>query len=103
MLWERIPIEKDKAENVPSVSIQVLDLLPVDHGYFTFAGSLPTPPCTEGVTWYEFKSYATVSPEQVAAFAKTYPTNARPVQPTYDRNVLQSKSAVSNSGARSRR
>ena len=77
-LWKNIPIEKDKAENVPSVSVQVLDLLPADRGYFTFVGSLTTPPCTEGVTWYEFKSYATVSAEQVAAFAKIYPTNARP-------------------------
>jgi carbonic anhydrase len=90
-LWKNIPIEKDKAENVPSVSVQVLDLLPADRGYFTFVGSLTTPPCTEGVTWYEFKSYGTVSAEQVAAFAKLYPTNARPVQPTYGRNILQSK------------
>jgi carbonic anhydrase len=90
-LWKNIPTEKDKADNVPSISIQVLDLLPADRGYFTFAGSLTTPPCTEGVTWYEFKSYATLSAEQVAAFAKIYPTNARPIQPTNGRNILQSK------------
>jgi carbonic anhydrase len=90
-LWKNIPTEKDEAENVPSISIQVLDLLPADRGYFTFAGSLTTPPCTEGVTWYEFKSYATLSAEQVAAFAKIYPTNARPIQPTNGRNILQSK------------
>jgi carbonic anhydrase len=90
-LWKNIPTEKDKADNVPSISIQVLDLLPADRGYFTFAGSLTTPPCTEGVTWYEFKSYATLSAEQVAAFAKIYPANARPIQPTNGRNILQSK------------
>ncbi len=90
-LWKYIPTEKDKAENVSAVSIQALELLPTDRGYFTFSGSLTTPPCTEGVTWYEFKSYATLSAEQVAAFAKLYPTNARPVQPTYGRHILQSK------------
>ncbi len=90
-LWKNIPAVKDKAEDVPSVSIQALDLLPADRGYFTFAGSLTTPPCTEGVTWYEFRSYATVSAEQVAAFAKIYPTNARPIQPAHSRNILQSK------------
>ncbi len=90
-LWKNIPAEKEKVENVPSVSIQVLDLLPADRGYFIFAGSLTTPPCTEGVTWFEFKSYATISAEQVAVFAKIYPANARPIQPTNGRNILQSK------------
>jgi carbonic anhydrase len=90
-LWKNIPTVKDKAETVPSVSIQALNLLPAVRGYFTFTGSLTTPPCTEGVTWYEFKSYATLSAEQVAAFARIYPTNARPVQPTYGRHILQSK------------
>jgi carbonic anhydrase len=90
-LWKNIPTEKDKAEHVPSVSVQALDLLHADRGYFTFAGSSTTPPCTEGVTWCEFKSYATVSPEQVAAFARIYPTNARPIQPTLGRKILRSK------------
>ena len=90
-LWKNIPAEKDKAENVPSVSIQPLNLLPANRGYFMFAGSLTTPPCTEGVAWFEFKSYATISAEQVATFAKIYPANARPIQPTHGRNILQSK------------
>jgi carbonic anhydrase len=90
-LWKNIPTEKEKAQDVPSVSIQVLDLLPADRGYFTFAGSLTTPPCTEGVTWYVLKSYATVSAEQMSVFAKLYPRNARPIQPTNGRKILQSK------------
>jgi len=90
-LWKNIPAEKEKAQDASSVTIHVQDLLPADHGYFTFAGSLTTPPCTEGVTWYVLKSHATVSPEQVAAFAKIYPKNARPIQPTNGRNILQTK------------
>jgi carbonic anhydrase len=90
-LWKNIPTESGKAENVPSVSVEALHLLPADRGYFTFAGSSTTPPRTEGVTWYEFKSYATVSREQVAAFAKISPTNARPIQPALGRKILQSK------------
>lgn len=91
MLWNNIPVEKEKAQDVPSVSIRVQGLLPRDLGYFTFAGSLTTPPCSEGVTWYVLKSYTSISPEQVAAFAKNYPMNARPIQPTNGREILQSK------------
>jgi carbonic anhydrase len=90
-LWKNIPSEKEKPQNIPSVSIQVQDLLPSEHGYFTYAGSLTTPPCSEGVTWYVLSSYATLSPQQVGAFAKIYPKNARPIQPTNSREILESK------------
>jgi carbonic anhydrase len=90
-LWKNIPAEKEKVQDVPSVSVRVQDLLPSDRGYFTLAGSLTTPPCTEGVTWYVLKSHPTISPGQVAVFAKKYPMDARPVQPTNGREILQSK------------
>ena len=90
-LWKYIPSEKEKPKDVPSVSIKVEDLLPNERGYFTYAGSLTTPPCSEGVSWYVLKSYATVSLQQVAAFAKIYPMNARPIQPTNGREIEQSK------------
>jgi len=90
-LWKNIPAEKEKAQDVPSVSVQAQDLFPSDHGYFTFGGSLTTPPCSEGVTWYVMKSHTSISPEQVAAFAKIYPLNARPIQPVNGRKIFQSK------------
>jgi carbonic anhydrase len=90
-LWKNIPAEKEKANDVPSVSVRARDLLPRERSYFTFEGSLTTPPCSEGVTWYVLKSPATISPEQVAAFARIYPANARPIQPTNGRDILQSK------------
>jgi len=90
-LWKNIPAEKEKAVDVPSVSIQVVDLLPTERGYFTYAGSLTTPPCSEAVTWYVLKSHSSVSPEQVARIAKIYPNNARPIQPANGRKIQQSK------------
>jgi carbonic anhydrase len=90
-VWKNIPAEKEKASDVASVSINVKDLLPTDHGYYTFAGSLTTPPCSEGVTWYVLKNAVTLSGEQVAAFAKIYPLNARPIQPTNNRELLETK------------
>jgi carbonic anhydrase len=69
----------------------VKDLLPANHAYYTFAGSLTTPPCSEDVTWYVLKEQTALSNEQIAEFAKIYPLNARPIQPTNSRELLESK------------
>ena len=76
---------------VPGVTVDVSELLPTDHGYYTFPGSLTTPPCSEGVTWYVLKTQSSISSAQVAAFAKLYPRDARPIQPLNGRHVLETK------------
>lgn len=40
-------------------------LLPTSTGYWTYPGSLTTPPCTESVIWTLFKEPVQVSAEQV--------------------------------------
>jgi carbonic anhydrase len=90
-LWKNIPAEKEKAVALSSVSVNVKDLLPTDPGYYTFSGSLTTPPCSEGVTWYVLKTTATLSPQQLATFAKLYPADNRPIQPTYQREIRETK------------
>jgi carbonic anhydrase len=90
-LWKNIPREKETPHHIDSISIQVRDLLPKDRSYYTFLGSLTTPPCTEGVSWYVLKGHTTVSPQQVATFASIYPKNARPIQPSNGREILDSK------------
>jgi carbonic anhydrase len=90
-LWKNIPPEKEKTVTLPDLSINVKDLLPADLGYYTFTGSLTTPPCSEGVTWYVLKETATLSPEQLASFAKLYPADNRPIQPRHQREILETK------------
>jgi len=90
-LWSNIPANKGKAEDVPSVSVQPLHLLPVERSYLTYTGSLTTPPCSEGVTWYVLKNHPTVSTQQIATFSKIYPKNARPIQPRNGRSILESQ------------
>lgn len=90
-LWKNVPVEKEKAVDVGSVSVNAKDLVPAETGYYTFAGSLTAPPCSEGVTWYVLKKHATLSGEQLDAFAKLYPHNARPLQPINGREILESK------------
>ena len=90
-VWKNIPSEKEKAVDAPSVLVDVSALLPSDHGYYTFPGSLTTPPCSEGVTWYVLKTQSSISPAEVATFAKLYPKDARPIQPLNGRHVLETK------------
>ena len=63
-------------------------LLPPTRGYYAFAGSLTTPPCSEEVRWQVLKTPVELSSAQLAAFKKLYPLNARAVQPLNGRKVL---------------
>jgi len=90
-LWEHIPKDKDKEYRLDSIQIDAADLLPADRGYFTFQGSLTTPPCTEGVTWFVLQHPVSVSADEIAGFSKIYQNNARPTQPVYGRAVMASK------------
>jgi carbonic anhydrase len=69
------------------VKINVLELLPRDKGYYTFAGSLTTPPCSEDVKWFVLKTPTQISADEIARFAKSYPMNARPVQDLNARDI----------------
>jgi carbonic anhydrase len=65
-------------------------LLPQGRGYFAYAGSLTTPPCSETVSWMLLTNPIEVSETDVAAFARLYPMNARPAQKPNRRFVLRS-------------
>jgi carbonic anhydrase len=90
-VWKNIPKEKETTVDFPSVIIDVKDLLPSNHGYYTFAGSLTTPPCSEGVTWFVLKTPVSLSPSQLAEFAKLYPRDARPIQPRNGREIRETE------------
>ena len=90
-LWKNIPPEKDKTVEVSTVSVNAEDLLPSQRGYYTYSGSLTTPPCTEGVTWYVLKYTSSLSNDQLATITKLYPHDNRPTQKLNHRKVLESK------------
>jgi carbonic anhydrase len=90
-VWNDIPKEKDKEEHFNNIQIDVSRLLPADRAYYTFDGSLTTPPCSEGVTWYVLEHPVTATAAEIEQFSKLYRDNARPTQPLYDRVVLESK------------
>lgn len=90
-LWKDLPKEKEKEEDLDSVQIDATGLLPAVRDYYTFSGSLTTPPCSENVTWFVLKHPVTVSTEEIEQFSKLYRHDARPTQPLYGRVVLESR------------
>jgi carbonic anhydrase len=90
-LWNDLPKEKEKEELLDNIRIDVSRLLPADRSYYTFSGSLTTPPCTEDVTWFVLKHPMTISAAEIQRFSQLYRDDARPTQPLYDRVVLESK------------
>ena len=65
-LWDNLPKEKAKENVVNAVTINVVDLLPQNKGYYTFAGSLTTPPCSQDVTWFVLKTPVEISAVEIA-------------------------------------
>jgi|SRR4051812_9810395 carbonic anhydrase len=90
-LWRNHPRQIGHEEVVRGVSIDPTALLPKDRGYFSYIGSLTTPPCSEGVRWFVLKSPTTVSKSEIATFAAEYPNDARPLQPLNGRQILSAR------------
>ena len=85
--WDKLPRESGETRALPKSQINAADMLPTNRGYYTFKGSLTTPPCSENVRWLVLKTPVSVSKEQTTAFRKIYPLNNRPVQPLNARKV----------------
>jgi carbonic anhydrase len=90
-VFDNLPAKAGEEVTVPGVSIDPSALLPASKAYYTFAGSLTTPPCSEGVTWFVLKQPAQLSATQIAQFGRRYPMNARPVQPRNGRPIQASE------------
>jgi carbonic anhydrase len=62
-------------------------LLPADRGYWTYMGSLSTPPCTEGVRWFVFEQDLSLSRDQLRVFAALFRVNSRGLQEAHGRRI----------------
>lgn len=89
-LWNNLPLEQN-TEYQPGTAIQIGDLLPARRDYFSYMGSLTTPPCTEGVLWLVLKQPVQLSADQLAIFNRFYPNNARPIQNAAGRIIKESR------------
>lgn len=88
-VWNNLPLERND-EVVAGKAIDLNALLPIDRSYFTYMGSLTTPPCTEGVLWMVLRQPVPMSSEQIGIFSRLYPMNARPIQSASGRLIKES-------------
>ncbi len=85
-IWDAIPGSGEPPATLPELDPRTL--LPEEPGYFRYAGSLTTPPCSEVVSWLVMTEPISVSQAQADAFA-AHAMNARPVQALNRRFILQ--------------
>jgi carbonic anhydrase len=86
-LWASMAVSDDSP--TAPVSLQGTLIAP-NSGFYHWQGSLTTPPCTEGLEWFQAAVIAEVKQSQIDAFwahIGGYPGNARPTQPLNGRSV----------------
>ena len=80
-IFSDLPTKPGGTRHLEHVEVDVDDLLPPSGAHYRYAGSLTTPPCSEGVTWLVLEEPVALSTAQIAAFTSIFPNNRRPVQP----------------------
>lgn len=83
--WNDIPAKAGTA--TATTSLNVKQVVPTDSHFYTYAGSLTTPPCSEGVRWLVMKQPMDVSKAQIEQFHTIFGNNARPIQALNNREV----------------
>jgi carbonic anhydrase len=87
-VWKNAP-KSEGEKTVAGVAVDASALLPAHREYYSYSGSLTTPPCSEGVSWFVMAEPLEVSAEQIEAFRAIVSPNARPVQPLNGRGASE--------------
>jgi carbonic anhydrase len=86
-LWQDAPDEPGEVE--VEGSFELGELLPDSTAYWTYSGSLTTPPCSEGLRWIVLEQTGTVSREQIELVRDRFGENARALQPINNRPIAE--------------
>ncbi len=87
-VFDAMPADVGEAQAM-SAPLALEALLPQTRAYYTYQGSLTTPPCSEIVRWLLLDTPVELSAAQIAAYTEIYAGNARPVQPLGKRDLLR--------------
>jgi carbonic anhydrase len=90
-LWEHLPADPGSHVHHENIRVDAAEILPKDHHWYRYEGSLTTPPCTEEVSWLVAAKPIEFSKEQIAAFTSLYSGNARPLQAQHERVIVYEK------------
>jgi carbonic anhydrase len=85
-LWPHLPKTAGETRKVTEM-VSAGGLLPADRGYWTYMGSLTTPPCTEGVRWFVLEQEISLSRDQFRIFASLFRMNTRGPQESHGRRI----------------
>ncbi|GBF97659.1 carbonic anhydrase [Raphidocelis subcapitata] len=67
-IFDSIVEHEATTTNITATNLDLMKLLPADQSYITYAGSLTTPPCTEGVLWHLMVAPVKITAEQLFKF-----------------------------------
>ena len=87
-IWAHMPEEKSPERKIDGVLIDAGDLLPADTSYYRYMGSLTTPPCSEGVSWFVLAEPVAMGRAQLDKLTRTVGANNRPLQARNHRLLL---------------
>ena len=85
-LWDNLPTAEGAESSPEGVKFNPANLLPREFEFYSYEGSLTTPPCTESVSFFILRTPVNVSSAQVTKFP--FKNNARPVQPRNGREIV---------------
>lgn len=86
--WSNLPTTSGPVQHL-NAEVNAADVLPAVQATYLYAGSLTTPPCTEGVKWAVMVQPIQMSAAQLAAFTHLFDGNNRPLQPLNERTLIQ--------------
>jgi carbonic anhydrase len=90
-----------RKSSAPAVTVHGLNLADAFTNlgeYYTYPGSLTTPPCSEIVTWFVLEHTAELSPEQLRCFRDVLGNDFRPLQSLHNRVILATPYRRENGG-----
>ena len=89
-ILDHMPTTAGEKNSTSGVRVNPRKLLPDNLSrFYTYAGSLTTPPCSEGVNFFVFAQPIHISSEQLTALKGFYNNNNRALQPLNSRTISQ--------------
>jgi carbonic anhydrase len=86
-VWAHLPAEESEVETVEG-SVDAADFLPAEQVTYRYPGSLTTPPCSEGVSWFVMMEPVQISADQEAQLSAIIDGSNRPVQELGERDLV---------------
>jgi carbonic anhydrase len=85
--WSELPASGAQVE--VAGALDLASLLPPAPAYWTYSGSLTTPPCSEGLRWFVLEQLGTASQAQIDMLHAQFGDNARALQPINNRPIAE--------------